>query len=567
MVAEKLLTGKVLAYPKTHQKLLWLVALLMIAMAFGLRHWLLQTRIFDPDEFEHMHSAWLISKGFLPYLHYFEHHTPAMHFLLAQFFRFFNVESDSAQAIDILIFGRRIMWLLSGVLLFLVFKLGKTWENWRIGLIGTVFLVCTLMFQEKTIEIRPDLLSVPMWLSCLVLVMQVVRPSSMKEANKRWLMAACGFLLGSAIMATQKMLFAMPGFTLAMFFYWFSPQSQGTFQQRFVQVLFQLAGFFAPILLMLGYFAIYEGAYAFIEYNLLLNLGWKVGFSPAEYIHQLMEQNPFMVGFGLLGLLWAVPKIFSGPSIERGDYIIAINLVGLIVGLFIIPVPYRQYYMMFIPLLALFAARFLVQIVEYLASSKIEAPLSSPQFWTRGMLFLTLAAGLLIWTFPNLNDISLTDIAKKLVMFGIMVCGVIAIYFKKQDLALIILLVAVHLPTAKKFSNKLNHGDYHSNREQLANIKFVIDNSLPTDTFMDGWNGMGLFRPHAYFYWMLHPEVRGMLTEEQKEQLFIDLKTEKIRPYFVNLDQDLIQLSPEITTYIKENYQPVNVADLYKRVD
>jgi len=561
LIAVKLLIGKVIHDPNNHKKLLLVVALVIIAITFGLRYWLLQSRTFDPDEFEHMHSAWLISQGFLPYIDYFEHHTPAMHFLLAQFFRFFNVESDSNQAVEILILSRRIMWFLTGVILILSFKLGKTWENWRIGLLGTVFLVCTLMFQEKTIEIRPDLLSIPLWLACLFLLMQVVSPSSMSEVKKRWLMAVCGFLLGSSIMVTQKMLFAMPGFTVAMLVYWFHPNSSGTFNQRFTQILFQLVGFFTPILLMIGYFELYNGGYAFIEYNLLLNLGWKVGFSPAEYIQRLLEQNPFIVGFGLLGLLWAVPKLISGPNLDRGDYIIAINLVGLIIGLFIIPVPWRQYYLMFLPLLALFAARFLINVIDKLANSRTDGPWTYSSFWTGSILFLLLAAGLLLWTFPSLSDITLSVIAKKSFIFTTIVCGMAAIYFKKQDLALAILLVAVHLPTAKKFKNKFNQ----SNREQLTNIQYVIDNSSPTDTFMDGWKGIGLFRPHAYFYWMLHEEIRGMLTENQKEQLLDDLEIEKIRPYFVNLDEDLIQLSPEITAYFKENYQPVDVADLYRR--
>jgi hypothetical protein len=419
------------------------------------------------------------------------------------------------------------------------------------------------MFQEKTLEIRPDLLSVPMLIGSLVLLIRAITVDSLKEATKKWLMAACGFLLGAGIMATQKMLFVMPGFTLAMFVYWFHPQSPGTFQSRFILVVYQLTGFFTPILLMLGYFALHDGAYTFIEYNLLLNLGWKVGFSPAEYINRLMTQNPFMVGFGLLGLLWAVPKLFTGPSFGRGDYIMAINLVGLIVGLFIIPVPYRQYYMMILPLLALFAARFLVEIIGYLANFRSEEGLVNPQFWTASVIFLVLSAGLLLWTFSNLSDISLSDFIKKSVIFIAIVLGVAATYFKKKDLALVMLLVAVHIPAAKKFKNKF----YYGNEEQLSQIRYVIDNSSPTDTFMDGWNGMGLFRPHAYFYWMLHPEVRGMLTEEQKEQLYNDLKTEKIRPYFVNLDQDLIQLSPEITAYIKKHYQPVNIEDLYRRID
>lgn len=558
----KSLLDKEIYDPVNHKKLLFAVTLVIIAITLGLRHWLLESRTFDPDEFEHMHSAWLISQGFLPYIDYFEHHTPAMHFFLAQFFRFFNVESDSNQAVEILIFSRRVMWFLTGIILILTFKLGRAWENWRVGLLGTVFLVCTLMFQEKTIEIRPDLLSIPLWIACLFLLMQVVTPSSMKEVKKRWLMAVCGFLLGSSIIATQKMLFAMPGFTMVMLIYWFHPNSAGTFNQRFTQVIFQLAGFFAPILLMIGYFELYNGGYAFIEYNLLLNLGWKAGFSPYEYILDLLSQNPYIVGFGLLGLFLAIPRnISSANFILRGDYIIGINLIGLIIGLFIIPVPWRQYYLIFLPLLALFAARFLINVVDELANSRTTGTWTYSSFWTKSILFLLLAAGLLLWTFPSPNDITLLIIVKKSFIFSTIVVGMAAIYFKKQDLALAILLVAVHLPTAKKFKNKFNL----SNQEQLTSIQYVIDNSSPTDTFMDGWTGIGLFRPHASFYWMLHEEIRGMLSEHQRDQLLTDLRSGKINPFLVNLDKDLVQLSPEITAYFKEHYQPVDVADLYVR--
>ena len=374
-------------------------------------------------------------------------------------------------------------------------------------------------------------------------------------------MAACGFLLGSSIMATQKMLFAMPGFTLAMFIYWFNSNSPGTFKQRFTEILFQLTGFITPILLTIGYFEIYQGGYAFIEYNLLLNLGWKVGFSPVGFIERLLYQNPFIVGFGLLGWLWAFSRIISASSLDRGDYIFTINLAGLMVGLFIIPVPWRQYYLMFLPLLALFAARFLINVINELANSRTDGPWTLSSFWTRSIIFLLLAAGLLLWTFPSLSDMQLSSIVNKSFIFTIIAVGLVPIYFKKRDLALTILLVAVHLPTAKKFISKFNQ----SNQDQLTSIRYVIENSSPTDTFMDGWKGIGLFRPHAYFYWMLHEEIRGMLSDQQKDQLLKDLQSGKINPLLVNLDEDLVQLSPKITSYFKENYRPVKVGDLYRR--
>ncbi|GJM29141.1 MAG: hypothetical protein DHS20C17_17760 [Cyclobacteriaceae bacterium] len=312
---------------------------------------------------------------------------------------------------------------------------------------------------------------------------------------------------------------------------------------------------------MLGYYQLYDGAYTFIEYNLLLNLGWKAGFSPEQYINQLMEQNPFIVGFGLLGMVWSITKTFSSESFKRGDYILIINLIGLLVGLFIIPVPWRQYYLIFLPLLGIFAASFLINTVNLLADTIKDLPSKTKALIGYVLLFL-LISGLLTWfTIPDQQAISTSTILKKGLVMMAIVCGLIPLFFQKRDLAIIILIAAVHIPVVKKFINKYNI----NNQEQLANIHYVVENSPPDATFLDGWQGIGVFRPHAYFYWMLHEEIRGMLTEDQIQLLLTELRSGKIAPYFINLDEDLIDLSPELTEFVLKNYQEVGVAYLYKR--
>ena len=484
---------------KLHKYALIIVGILIILVSFGQRYSLLQSRFFDNDEFEHMHSAWMISNGQLPYLDYFEHHTPAMHFLIAPFFSLFEVESDAGQAADMLIFTRKMMWVLSGVILLLTFWLGKTWRGWRFGLLGTVFLICTLMFQEKSLEIRPDLLSLPCWIGCLILLLKSIQPGVRSMTQRRWLITCCGFLLGTSIMATQKMLFAMPGFTLAMFVFWFSARSIGTFQDRFILVVCQLVGFFLPMVLMLGYFQVHDlnGAYAFIEYNLLLNLGWKAGFSPEEYIDRLVEQNTFLVGFGLIGMIWAALKAFRKEHFERIDYILIINLIGLLVGLFIMPVPWRQYYLIFLPLLSLFAGSFIIDTIDYFIPvvndiTRRKEPLIA------AALFLVLLVILVILTLSDYRPIATSVIIKKILLFFVVISFTIPLFLQKRDLSILILIVAVHLPVIKKFKNKYKL----DNSDQLASISYVIENSPPDSTFMDGWQGIGVFRQHAFFSWM-----------------------------------------------------------------
>ncbi len=545
---------------KNHKTLLWITALVLIVVVYFSRLWLLQTRKFDPDEFEHLHSAWLISQGFLPFKDYFEHHTPAMHFLLAQFFSFFDVEANFREASEMLFFSRRFMWVLTGIILIINFKIGQQWRNWRVGIVGTVFLVCTVMFQTKTLEIRPDLLSIPCWLGCLFLLMTVVQSKETTESRKRWLMFICGVLLGTSIMATQKMLFAMPGFTIAMIIYWFNPNSPGTVYNRFIQILCQMAGFFSPILITLGYFGLYDAAYAFIEYNLLLNLGWKVGFSPFVYIVKLLSQNPFLVGLGLFGLIGAIHRFRSTDNSVHLNYIMIINLIGLVAGLFIIPVPWRQYYLMFLPLLALFAANALIEVVDLMIQFKDDKYLKS-KFIGVCLLYVFFTAGMLLWTLPKPGEIEVMDLLKMFVFFIAILLGLIPIALQRRDLAVAFLIVALHLPTAKKFTSKFKS----SNAEQLASIQYVIENSSLEDTFMDGWMGVGLFRPHAYFYWMLHVEIRHMISDQEKNDLLKKLQSGHINPKLVNLDDDLRDLSPEITSFILENYLPVGVGSIYKR--
>jgi hypothetical protein len=160
------------------------------------------------------------------------------------------------------------------------------------------------------------------------------------------------------------------------------------------------------------------------------------------------------------------------------------------------------------------------------------------------------------------QPIVVMDFLKKSVLLVFFICCLIPIRFQFRDLTIALLLIAMHLPTVNKFKNRFKQ----SNEEQFKSIQYVIENSPADATFMDGWKGIGLFRQHAYFYWMLHHEIRGMLSETQKQQLLEDLETGRIDPLLINLDEDLKELSPEITKFILENYEPVGVGDIRKRV-
>ena len=52
------------------------------AVVLVLRVLSLHRRFFDLDEFQHLHMAWLMAQGLVPYVDFYEHHTPLLHLLL-----------------------------------------------------------------------------------------------------------------------------------------------------------------------------------------------------------------------------------------------------------------------------------------------------------------------------------------------------------------------------------------------------------------------------------------------------------------------------------------------------
>ena len=69
----------------------------------------LKTVEFNPDEFWHLHSAWCLSRGMIPYRDFFEHHTPWLYFLLAPIFSLYRVDVDPNAAVAFIFLARRIM--------------------------------------------------------------------------------------------------------------------------------------------------------------------------------------------------------------------------------------------------------------------------------------------------------------------------------------------------------------------------------------------------------------------------------------------------------------------------
>jgi hypothetical protein len=458
------------------------VVWLAIAALLLVRLPLLLHRKFDPDEFEHAHAAWCLFKGMLPYRDFFEHHTPWYYYTLRPLFHLFAVDASFESARHLLLVGRALSLLLTVLSVSLTVRLGRHWEDRRVGAVGALLLVSQPLFLNKTLEIRPDVLALPFFLAGLAVL---VRALSRSGDPPRRLLAAFvtgGLCVGAANMCTQKILFVLPGLLAGLGLWALSP---GRVAARVGLIAAFLVGVALPGIVTWGAFALQHGGGAFVANNFLLNAHWKRVTS--RQLMKLIKTSAPVLGLAALGIGDAVRRWFQSGRRDDGEILIACTTLGLFAGVLVIPVAQAQYYLMPLPLAALFAARGLFRLLDALPVRNALLALA-----TAG---LSILPGIALWhSFTSAND------------------------------------------------------------AQLARLGEVFERTQPTDLVMDGWEGTGVFRPHAFYYYFVHEELLPMLDRARVDAYLDDLESGRIRPKLIALDPYLVALDPRLLRLVARDY-------------
>ena len=439
-------------------------------------------RYFDPDELEHAHAAWCVFKGLLPYRDFFEHHTPWYYYLLAPFFRWFAVDRSFDSARHFLLFARGSSLVLCALAVILLVAAGSfaSSSRRRVGLLAGLMLAAQPVVIQKTLEIRPDVLALPFLVGALWFLSRALREAD-EPRRLRWF-AGGGLALGAAIMCTQKMLFVLPGAFTGLGLWALAGRPRWA-PSRWVALPVVLAGVALPGLLTWAAFALHDGGWAFFRNNFLLNVKWRLR-TGRNVIDTLETAWPV----ALLAVVGAIPTLRPRSRRDSGDVLLVCTLAGLLAGIAVMPVPYRQYYLMPLAVACLLAAKGLVLLVE-------RAPPGA-----RPWLIAVTAAVLLLWPARDL----------------------------KQEYA-------------------------YQDPGQMNRLRYVLEQTGPEDPVMDGWLGTGVFRPHAFYYFFLHPELRAMVPKQEIDSYAKALETGKIRPALITLDRDLAGLGPRFVAFVRRN--------------
>ena len=466
------------------------VVLLATIGFFVARIPVLPHRIFDADEFQHSHAAWSVFKGMVIYKDFFEHHTPWYYYALSPVFHWFDVDGSFESARHFLIFGRALSLALTMLSVLLVILIGRRLENRRVGLLAGLFCASQPVFCQKTIEIRPDVLALPFFLSGLWFLVRGLDTSTASTRKRLGWFLGGGLSLGAAIMCTQKMLFVLPGALLGLGIWsLFAGQNnnQGSRGSRILLALAFFLGMGVPATLTWGMFALHHAGGAFITNNFLLNSKWTRAVEE-QFLRVLETSWPILV-LSLVGASVSLYRFFRSKQRTYGGFVLICTLLGLIAGILVVPVAHRQYYLMPLPIACLFAAQGLSFLIE-----------------------------------------------------------------RAQERARAWLLVLAMIPLMVLPVRDLREAFTLRNDGQLARLRTVFASTKPTDLVMDGWEGTGVFRPHAFYYYFLHDESLDMLPRAQLDTYLDALERGQIRPRLIALDDHLALLGSRFLRFVKRNY-------------
>jgi hypothetical protein len=372
--------------------------------------------------------------------------------------------------------------------------LARRWLGPLGASVASLLLWSTLIVFEKSIEIRPD---TPAFALLQFALLTLGREGSVRRAG------FASSLLGLGLLFTQKLVFPILG---VMFALWRLGRGGPEPQTR--RNLVMVSGLLWPTAACAVFFLLRGGLGAFIGDVFLINLRWKATLPAGPFfVSRFAEPNPFFAVVGGLGLLWGLLRLASPePAGGRvGRMVFWCALSGAL-GVVVLPAAWEQYYLLFLPQLAMVGSDFLLRVSAVI----IKRTTSSA-----GVALLVLTAMLS----------SLTSVRTAI----------------------------------------LNQRLRVSEHKEKA-IAMILDNSSMADTVLDGYTGIGVFRPHAFRYFFLHAEMRRMLDGAVVRELEEGLADGAIAPRFVSTDSHLRAVSPRVRDFLDRNFAPAGVGPVAVRV-
>jgi hypothetical protein len=495
----------------------------------------------------------------IPYRDYFEHHTPWLYYLLQPLFRLYDAADDADQALALLAWARRAMWAFAGAGLAATFAIARALGGARAGWAAALLLANAPIFLNKSLEIRPDVPAAALLLCGVWLAVRASARAAAHPAAGRGLFGA-GLLYGGAVMFTQKVVFALPGLALACAWEALAARGRESRGRRLLRLLAPpAAGAALPALLTLGYFAARGALWPFLYDNFLLNASWP-GLGAREFLLEwLREDAPFVV-LGAAGLLARAPALARRE--RPGESVVALGGLSVVAAFAVHPAVTFHYFLLVLPFVAIYAGMALDAALA-LAARAVASGASPARRCVAAVLVAALLAGV-VWGHAwlvggeRLRGLPLTS----LLAAGLALAFAAALARGSAAWALALLLGLLSVHPMLRLHAAFERGNWMT----VQGIRYVLRNSAPWEACLDGFTGLGLFRPHAFFHPFQNAHTLAIQTPQQRRRLLADLESGAVMPKLIFWNHYLRDgVTPELEAFLSRHYVPTGLEPIRVR--
>jgi Dolichyl-phosphate-mannose-protein mannosyltransferase len=446
-------------------------------------------RRFNADEFQHLHAAWMVHSGYFPYRDFWDNHTPLLHYFVAPVFPFFE------EGIPLIMFIRGFMSGVALLIIWLTYRIARFDHDRFISLLCALVLSFSVLFIQKTIEIRPDHFLVISWLASLWIYIRF-----RSQSRNGFHLVASGILLGVGMLFSPKALLCLAAATVTFAANSISSNSaNGNRLHLFFRIiresLYYTLGFLIPVAGCAFFFWQKGSLSLLVDSTLLSNLDYPNLRRPT-YLLSLQHIVLFLIAFAGMIVCFLERNIQHSPY--RSRFLIGVPCVFLmLIFVFVMPAPFPQSALVFVPFLAIYAGIALKKSLEPIVDTA--RTLSWKQ---RSLLAFTLLTGIIV---PGVS------------------------LFVKQ-------------PTTE------------SNVQQLKLMSTVLDHTNEHDVIFDG-NTAYVFRPQAYYYGSLVEGIRERIARgDIKISIPQSLRDRHCK--FIIYDDRVSRLPMNVQEFIRNNYIP-----------
>ncbi len=313
------------------------------------------SKYFTIDEFQYGHAAWLISKGFIPYRDFFEHHFPLLYLLYSSIFLIFD--NNPNNIIYLRYAGIFFIILLSSALYFINHDTVKFW-----AILSPIIFFSGEFLCSRVSEIRPDALAFCFYALSLAMLY-------LKRAPLKLRALFSGFFLAFSLWASQKAFIYASPFALAFLIAILNKKKAEKLLIT-INPIFFLLGLvfgFSPLFI---YLAVNKLWYNFFEWTVQWNFIHQEqypGFHWTKYFKYFLRDYLWLAPFVVLGITESFKK-YGKKIYLTADFILLFSLLSTLLSIIIQKAAFHYSFIPFIGIYSIIASRGIVICYTYVGS-------------------------------------------------------------------------------------------------------------------------------------------------------------------------------------------------------